>query len=516
MPSKSNKIFEQCVVSIAGDLDDNSWREEKVKQWVQYWGGAFTPTIDAGVTHLLCTKENFEKKIAPVREALRSKVTKIVLRDWLEDSISKKMCLRTLPYQLDTKAKKEAAEKRKLKRIEQMSGNAEKYVDERFWHIYRDSTDFEYQVQLTRINEETGNIGERHLLTLWESDAKPYNYMSTTLYTKSKRKGSRCALQDSPVNLDAALGRFKSFFKKKANISWDDRIKKRGMAGPEHFHYQPPSGGKPIGLINERNASILGEDGDDSHLAPSDQAIEEAHNCIADTAHRKHYRDESTTEDATMNAADGERSAKRSKHGREDIPHEHHETKSDAAEQAIFISSDSESEEGTQNGQGHHELSSDEPTQDASGLHEFELESSNATKDGTFEPYEDYDGRHGSSDEYDTANDDVLLAPYSSEAEGEQNGSESEVAHDEVQYPGVVDDYYGYDVDHGASADHGTSPEDSAAHAAAENIYYQSMRGVRPVNDSQVDLIDSAYARAETVRELRERERVEGDENYYG
>jgi hypothetical protein len=82
----SNPIFKDCVVSIAGDLDDHAWREEKVKQWVQYWGGTFSHIVDSNVTHLLCTEGNYKKKVTAVRIALKSKNTKIVLRDWLEDS----------------------------------------------------------------------------------------------------------------------------------------------------------------------------------------------------------------------------------------------------------------------------------------------------------------------------------------------------------------------------------------------------------------------------------------------
>lgn len=81
-----NPIFKDCVVAIAGDLNDYAWREEQVRKWVHYWGGMFSYIVDASVTHLLCTGENFGKKTAAVRVALRSKDTKIVLRDWLEDS----------------------------------------------------------------------------------------------------------------------------------------------------------------------------------------------------------------------------------------------------------------------------------------------------------------------------------------------------------------------------------------------------------------------------------------------
>jgi hypothetical protein len=123
MTSQGNLIFKDCVVAIAGDLTDYEWREEKVRQWVSYWGGTFTPNVDDTVTHLLCTESNFKKKITPVKSALKSKKTKIVLRDWLEDSITKKARLKTQNYEFGELVKKENAEKRKQQLI---SRNAEK------------------------------------------------------------------------------------------------------------------------------------------------------------------------------------------------------------------------------------------------------------------------------------------------------------------------------------------------------------------------------------------------------
>ncbi|KAI0870256.1 hypothetical protein GGS24DRAFT_114144 [Hypoxylon argillaceum] len=312
-----NPIFKDCVVAIAGDLNDYAWREEQVRKWVHYWGGMFSYIVDASVTHLLCTGENFGKKTAAVRVALRSKDTKIVLRDWLEDSINKKVCLRTSQYELREKAKEENAKKRKLEKRAKCSRNAENYVDERFWHVYRDCTYFEYQIQLKRNDEESGNVGEKHLLTLWQSNAKPYNYQCTTLFTKkSKNRAFRDTLNKTPVDFITAFESFQNFFMKKTGIAWDDRIEKMGSTGPDYFQYQPPSGGKPLGLINGRPASIFDSGGDSSHINASDQIEEEE---VAEEAQhdddlmevnnppktsRKHAREEHETDDAGINAYD--------------------------------------------------------------------------------------------------------------------------------------------------------------------------------------------------------------------
>ncbi|KAI0535197.1 hypothetical protein GGR58DRAFT_519557 [Xylaria digitata] len=516
----SNPIFKNCIVSIADDLDDDDWREEKVKQWVSYWGGKFSPTVDANVTHLLCTERNFKRKITPVRVALKNKGTRVVLRDWLEDSINKKMCLKTLPYQLDEKAKQEQKKRRQVEKIEKMSKNADKYVDERFWHVYRDGTHFEYQIQLTRNDEESGNVGEKHLVTLWESNAKPHNYMCTTLFTKPKRKANRCAIFDSPVGLDMALKKFKSFFRKKAHISWDDRVEMKGTTGPEHFQYEPPSGGKPVGLIDRRQASIIDGDSTAAHLAALNRAEEEEQlndglvEEVDAADHRKRHREENITDD-TIDTDDVERPAKKPRCEGTDTRRVHFESGADPTRQIIVGSSGPESEEGMHNGQGNDESSNGELMEDTSGEHGIQPESSNMINDG----YDEHEQNHDSPDEYDTAIDDGLAAPDNSEVDDERSGGEPLAAiHNEDYYAKVVDDYYTYSKD---DNDDDISPEDrtalTAARAAAENIYDDSMRGVSLVSDSQAELIDAEYEKQAYLRtrveKLLEREGTSGSED---
>ncbi|KAI1355798.1 hypothetical protein F5Y01DRAFT_326319 [Xylaria sp. FL0043] len=299
MPS----MLKDCVVAIAGDLDNPEWREEKVKQWVQYWGGTFSEAVDENVTHLLCTEENYKKRISPVRAALKNKVTKIVLRDWLEQSISKKRRWKTLEYQLDTLEKQEKAKKRKLEQQKIFSSNAKDYVDERYWHVYRDSTYFEYRIELTRTDKESGKTREKYQLILWESNAKPRNYLCAIIFTNSKRAKHRQRLHDSPVDLKVALEKFKSFFKKKTKIAWDDRIDKMGTTGSEHFQYQPPTGGKPVGLMKKR------------HPSPHGEEVQEVNSPAQDintpTTPRKRPREEHVIDLTTTDTGHTERSAKK-------------------------------------------------------------------------------------------------------------------------------------------------------------------------------------------------------------
>ncbi|KAI0866938.1 hypothetical protein F4860DRAFT_521073 [Xylaria cubensis] len=500
----SNLIFKDCVVSIAGDLDDHDWREEKVKQWVQYWGGTFSSIVDGNVTHLLCTRENFKKKITAVRVALKNHPTKIVMRDWLEDSINKQRRLKTLPYQLDEEARQEEAKKRRIQKMEACSKNATDYVDERYWHIYRDCTNFQYQVQLKRDDKESGNIGEKHLLTLWESNAKPSNYRCTTLFTKkSKNKAIRYPLNESPVDLKTGLKTFETFFRKKTSIKWDDRIEKMGTMGPEHFQYQPPSGGKPVGIYHKRAR-------DGGHF--SDDAMGEG------------------------------RPAKKSRLGAAETSlepenHSANESKSEPDEDVRGV-----------------EVVSEEVIQDFDGANEarYPLEHNDIVDNYISERVDDDefppdDELAGESDDPSAANDDGVAAPCNSEADDEEfeyefceDGEDAEVSdeprenteqeaeeisrmYDEVQYAATDDD----------GEDHANDDDDDddeysleAIHArrlareisaTAASIYYESQRGVALVQDSQAALIDGVRAREAYIRAqgemIREREEIDDAED---
>ncbi|KAI0486846.1 hypothetical protein F4859DRAFT_510631 [Xylaria cf. heliscus] len=570
----SNPIFKGCVVSIAGDLEDYEWREEKVKQWVHYWGGTFSSKVDGEVTHLLCTKENFKKKIHDVRVALKDESIKVVMRDWLEDSINKKMRLKTLPYQLDEEARKEEAKRRKIQKMEQYSKNAHNYVDERFWHPYRDSTNFQYQVELKRNDEESGNVGEKHQLTLWESNAKPYNYRCTTMFTKrSKNKGSPLEFHESPVDLETGFREFKKFFWKKTRVLWDDRIEKMGTTGLEHFQYQPPSGGKPVGLVKGRHASIFGGDG---FVGASNQADkEERHDdsLVGDVgavgSHCKRVREGDIADDAGMNIEDVERPAKRSKFETAGAVRMPVESEADPGGEASDADSGyssisiPEPEEEFQGVQVRGETPSSEPLQDFDDVNEAQSDApefDDVINDGTLEPadyyYNEHQSEHDSAGEYNTpesitSNDDGVAAPYNSEEEhddeeagnsevndddgaeivvedaevdciprenNEQEAHDISKMYDEVQYAEIeIEDEEEDDNDDGDDDDDISLEAVRARRlareisAAAANIYDEMRRGVALVQDSQAQLIDGVRAREAYIcsRAKKRKEREE-------
>ncbi|KAI1327819.1 hypothetical protein F5Y16DRAFT_179992 [Xylariaceae sp. FL0255] len=253
-----NQFLSDCVVAIAGDLDDESWREDQVRKWVIAWGGRFAHPGDEGVTHLLCTQENFEKKVAPVKAALgkRGKNTIIVSRDWLEDSIDKKRALSIKEYLLENKTKKRKA----------AATNPAKGVtpDETQFHIYRDETYFDYNIELTRDDKVAGNIGQKYVIKFWESHAKPHGYNFTTdFYKKPRAKKLTHTFKPAQTSFESCYRSFNAFFEKKTGINWDDRIDKAGTMGADKFQYQPPTGGKPVGLVRGRPGIIMSSGNND-------------------------------------------------------------------------------------------------------------------------------------------------------------------------------------------------------------------------------------------------------------
>jgi len=76
---------------------------------------------------------------------------------------------------------------------------------------------------------------------IWESNAKPRNYLVTASYTKKARhRRIFTKLTEVPVPLNKALDQFTSFFRKKTGFSWDERIEKAGTMGLDYFDYQLP------------------------------------------------------------------------------------------------------------------------------------------------------------------------------------------------------------------------------------------------------------------------------------
>ncbi|AEO69622.1 uncharacterized protein THITE_2120280 [Thermothielavioides terrestris NRRL 8126] len=111
------------------------------------------------------------------------------------------------------------------------------------YHLYRDYTFFEYQVVLTRDDEEAGIQGERYVLTLHESNnPKPHLYWFVARFYK--KKGDPQPKVHRPSHAPGIFARefalFESFFQIKTGIPWEQRLIKAGTTSKSFFQYQPP------------------------------------------------------------------------------------------------------------------------------------------------------------------------------------------------------------------------------------------------------------------------------------
>ena len=57
-------IFQGLVIALAGRIEANNFSPENVKRWTNLRKGSFADTFDESVTHLLCTQEHFDQRVA--------------------------------------------------------------------------------------------------------------------------------------------------------------------------------------------------------------------------------------------------------------------------------------------------------------------------------------------------------------------------------------------------------------------------------------------------------------------
>ncbi|OTA01588.1 hypothetical protein A9Z42_0019050 [Trichoderma parareesei] len=117
------------------------------------------------------------------------------------------------------------------------------------FHIYTDRTFFSYQIDITRNDTETGDLGQRYTLYLWESNAKPHLYWFAAKFIKKKGASQPSFHRPSPCSgpWRRQMDLFMDFFRIKTGIEWQDRVIGQGTMPSSYFQYSPPTGGKPVG-----------------------------------------------------------------------------------------------------------------------------------------------------------------------------------------------------------------------------------------------------------------------------
>ncbi|KAJ4012190.1 hypothetical protein NW752_004584 [Fusarium irregulare] len=265
MPSQ---IFKGRVFAAAGPLP-GQFTVDNLKRWTSLRKGIFLDDFDETVTHLLCTREQWDNKVPRIKQALkRHKNFPIIHCDWYEFSTVQNKRLPEKDYSMRSLQAKLNAKRREKERWEKGIQQGKKFVNTNFYHLYRDRLNFVYEIDITRDDEMTGDFGQKYTLYLWESNAKPHLYLFAARFLK--KKGStqpsyhRPSPHEGPWRQEMDL--FMDFFKKKTGIDWQDRVTLANTQPRAYFQYTPPVRGKPIGrrlrhdidYCREINAEILG------------------------------------------------------------------------------------------------------------------------------------------------------------------------------------------------------------------------------------------------------------------
>ncbi|KAL2038152.1 hypothetical protein N7G274_009100 [Stereocaulon virgatum] len=183
--------FKKFTIAITGDFSA-SRGHDKMKQRITRHGGRFASEISSRVTHLVCSKEHYEKGVRmgmealaqlrssrqvytgdmrtlmiPVEQARALKTIKIVSFEWLEDSLMPKTATSRNEdeYLMGSRIEKESAIKTKknlvrkaniqesLRKFEQSCKDHEKDMIDSGYGLYYDPSDsFPFDITLARAN----------------------------------------------------------------------------------------------------------------------------------------------------------------------------------------------------------------------------------------------------------------------------------------------------------------------------------------------------------------------------
>ncbi|EAW22555.1 BRCT domain protein [Aspergillus fischeri NRRL 181] len=242
------KTFKNIHACAIGRFPVNG---DKVPQWILAHGGTFSKDVTEDITHLITTRETFEKNVeagmAPtipfcsrdyaitkvadgaVQKAKLLETVKIVTYDWLEDSLQSKT-RKPKPegaYLLANVPNKEKKKQRRAVKVQRRQLKAkDKSSDSKYqanYHVYVDQATGEtYSATIYR-QLSRNNTREKFQIKVHESNGVPHTYATQAKYSRTgKSTDEILALPGS--DQDTAIAAFTDFFAAKTGKNWENRL----------------------------------------------------------------------------------------------------------------------------------------------------------------------------------------------------------------------------------------------------------------------------------------------------
>ncbi|KAL2869272.1 BRCT domain protein [Aspergillus lucknowensis] len=268
------KSFQRICASAVGNFESNT---SKIPQWVTANGGTYSKDITPETTHLITTKEAFERKMQAVIEARKLKTVRIVSYDWLADSLLSKS-RKPLPAKaylweniLKCEKKRNQGKKDQAKNLrtnqdetknDQAGGSQEGELQsgKNCWenskptkkrkrrgpkarsrdpfdtkrrtararsiasnHTIYEAGNVNYSATLVRPSTSPRGTREIIRLKIYETTKTPHTYATHISFTCVGPSMTNF-LAPLGSSLDTAMSAFKASFKEQTGIEWDDRM----------------------------------------------------------------------------------------------------------------------------------------------------------------------------------------------------------------------------------------------------------------------------------------------------
>ncbi|GFF51874.1 hypothetical protein IFM61606_05973 [Aspergillus udagawae] len=236
------KTFKNIHACAVGRFPVNG---DKIPQWIRAHGGTFSKGVTEDVTHLITTKDTFEKNVEAVQKAKLLETVKIVTYAWLEDSLQSKS-RRPKPegaYLLAIVSNKEKKKQRRAARVQTRQlkakvkssapGNDSSKPEFRTskgealtaanYHIYVDKCTGETYTATIYRHLSRNNARERFHIKVHESNDVPHTYATQVKYSRTGKSTDEI-LAPPGSDKNTAIAAFRDFFAAKTGKDWECRL----------------------------------------------------------------------------------------------------------------------------------------------------------------------------------------------------------------------------------------------------------------------------------------------------